>query len=34
MKLKEANMSGPFKAEIAIVAADPPKIAEAAVKTP
>ena len=27
MKLKDANMSGPFKAESAIVAADPPSTA-------
>jgi len=27
MKLKEANISGPFNADNAIVAADPPSIA-------
>ena len=27
MKLKEANMSGPLRAETAIVAADPPRMA-------
>ena len=34
MKLNEANISGPFNADTAIVAADPPKTADAIVITP